>query len=506
MNSRVLALVACVLATLAVAPAAVAAPVRSEAVPPTPVAADEAAGKKVYERNCMQCHGAEGAGDGPAAEFVYPKPRDFRLGMYKIRTTLSGQLPTDHDLFKVVSQGIPGTSMPAWERYLSEEERWQAIHYIKRFDMLGLFEEEPPKERIVVGGAPKVTDELVARGKQVYQDAKCWQCHGQLGRGDGPSASGMTDDWDNPIRPVNFTKSWIFRGGSTLEDIYRTFTTGFNGTPMPSFAITVGEEDRWALAAYVKSLARERRTGQVVRAAYRDGPLPGDAWDAAWDEAEPLDVQLAGQIILEPRWFAPAHDAARVQALYNDREIAVMVSWDDGTHDEGQSGPPDQVALQLPLGTPPGTERPYFVLGDRKRPVDYWRWNAANGLQRAVYRGHDRAESREAEGVDARGAYREGQYRVVYRRALDVDPQQGRAFAAGDYVPLAVHLWDGQQGEEGMKMAISGWHYLLLQPPTPLSAWLWPAGVALLVCVGNFALLRRMRRRESGSATEEAAS
>jgi len=100
---------------------------KMESVRATPVAADPAAGKKLYQRWCTQCHGDEGKGDGPAAEFVYPRPRDFTLALFKVRSTPSGQLPTDHDLFKVISEGLPGTSMPAWNKYLSENERWRKV-------------------------------------------------------------------------------------------------------------------------------------------------------------------------------------------------------------------------------------------------------------------------------------------------------------------------------------------------------------------------------------------
>lgn len=484
---------------LLVAPAAPGAgKVNLEPVKATPVAANPDLGRQLYERYCAQCHGAEGKGDGPAADFVYPRPRDFTLALFKVRSTLSGQLPTDHDLFKVISKGLPGTSMLAWEKYLKEEERWQLVHYVKTLDSLGLFKEEPPKEQVAVSAAPRVTDELIARGKQVYQDKKCWQCHGNLGRGDGPSAEGMKDDWGHPIRPVNFTKSWTFRGGSTLEDIYRTFTTGFNGTPMPSFADTIEEQDRWALATYVKSLTRPLRGGQVVRARLHAGELPNDLYDKAWEAAEPLDVLLAGQIIIEPRWFKPAHDVVTLRALYNDREIAILLEWDDGTHNKGEGGKPvDQVALQFPAGPLEGSEKPYFVLGDAKNAVDLWRWNPAQGLARAIANGADKEQAAEAGGGVAQGGYKDGQYRVILRRPLLKASPGGTAIEPGQFVPVAVQLWDGDNGEEGLKMSLSTWYYLLLQPATPLSAYLWPFGLGFLALGGEVWLLRRMRRKQA---------
>lgn len=488
-------------ALLAAAPAlAAGAPkVKTEPVKPTPVTADLEAGKKLYQRYCTQCHGDEGKGDGPAADFVYPRPRDFTLAIFKVRTTPSGQLPTDHDLFKVISDGLPGTSMPAWKKYIPEKERWQLVHYVKTFDSLGLFKEEPAKEQVVVDAPPKMSAELIAKGKELYQQKKCWQCHGQVGRGDGPSAQGMKDEWGFPIRPVNFSKSWRFRGGDRIEDIYRTFTTGFNGTPMPSFVDAIpAAEDRWALAAYVKSLSRPQKTGQVLKAGHVDGEISADPYAKAWENAEFVDFPLAGQIILDPRWFKPAHDVITARALYSDKEIAILLEWDDGTNSKGEGKPADQVALQLPATLTPG-EKPYFILGDDKHPVDYWRWSAKDGLARLSAEGAKRMTPREAGALVAQDGYKDGQYRVILRRPLKTGKSDELQIEPGQFVPIAFHLWDGDQGEDGLKMAISTWYYLLPEPPTPLTVYLWPLGLGFVALGGEAWLLRRMRRRKESS-------
>jgi DMSO reductase family type II enzyme heme b subunit len=493
---RVLALAACLAAP---AFAADAPKVKTEPVKATPVAADIEAGKKLYSRWCAQCHGDEGKGDGPAADFVYPRPRDFTLAMFKVRKTPSGALPTDHDLFNIISEGLPGTSMPAWKKFIPENERWQLVHYVKTFDSLGLFKEEPAKEQVVIDAPPKMTPELVAKGKELYQQKKCWQCHGPGGRGDGPSASGMKDEWGFPIRPVNFTKSWRFRAGDRLEDIYRTFTTGFNGTPMPSFVDAIpAAADRWALAAFVKSLARPQQTGQVLRAGFIGSDIPADPYAKAWEDAEFTDFPLAGQIIQEPRWFKPVHDVVTARALYNDREIAILLEWDDGTHNKGEGGKPvDQVALQLPAGALEGSEKPYFIHGDAKNAVDLWRWNPAQGLSRATANGAGKEKPAEAGGVVAQGSYKDGQYRVILRRPLQKVSPGDTAIEPGQFVPIAFQLWDGDNGEEGMKMSLSTWYTLLPQPATPLTVVLWPLGLGFLALGGEVWLLRRLRRKEA---------
>jgi DMSO reductase family type II enzyme heme b subunit len=480
---------------------AFAAPtLKMEPVKPTPVAADPALGKALYQRWCTQCHGDDGKGDGPAADFVYPRPRDFTLAIFKVRRTPSGALPTDHDLFHIISEGLPGTSMPAWKRFIPEADRWQLVHHVKSFDSLGLFKDEAPKEQVAIDAPPEMTPENLARGKQLYQDKKCWQCHGAQGRGDGPSAAGQKDEWGYAIRPVNFTKSWRFRGGDRIEDIYRTFTTGFNGTPMPSFVDAIpAAEDRWALAAFVKSLARLQQSGQVLRAAFVAGEIPADAHAKAWEEAAFFDFPLAGQVIQEPRWFQPMHDVITARALYNEREIAILLEWDDGTHDKGDSDKPaDQVALQFPSAPAAGGEKPYFVLGDKRNAVDLWRWSAGQGLTRATARGADSLVPRTAGDVRAQGGYKEGRYRVILRRPLKA-ADGGVAIEPGRFVPVAFQLWDGSNGEEGAKMALSTWYPLLAQPATPMSAVLWPLGMALLTAVGELWLVRRRRRAGAGT-------
>src|SRR5437762_11398766 len=92
-------------------------------------AQDANAGKAMYERKCLLCHGEKGDGKGPAAELLVPAPRDFTSGLYKIRTT-SNKVPTDQDIFDVISNGMPGTSMPAWKDVISDKDRKNLVAYL----------------------------------------------------------------------------------------------------------------------------------------------------------------------------------------------------------------------------------------------------------------------------------------------------------------------------------------------------------------------------------------
>ena len=190
------------------------------------------AGKVLYEDKCVHCHGIEGAGDGSAAENLLPRPRDFTRGLYKIRSTESAQLPTDQDLFDIIANGMPGSSMPAWGEILTEDEQWQLVAHIKTFH--DGFEDASPR-LIDLSSKVPYSEESVAKGKEFYTDLGCVDCHGVIGRGDGTSAPDLTDEWGFRTWPANLWEQWNYRGGATTEDIFKRFIGGIAGSPMPSF-------------------------------------------------------------------------------------------------------------------------------------------------------------------------------------------------------------------------------------------------------------------------------
>ncbi len=216
-------------------------------------------GKAVYERRCIGCHGEKGDGKGPAPStvlFEIAQPRDFTAGVFKFRMTPTGSLPLDSDLYRTITVGIRGTAMPPWFN-LSEQDRWNVIHYIKTFSPD--FKQFPPEQPISVSRPPKATSELIAKGIKVFDEMKCWECHGREGRGDGPKSDTLKDDFGDRIPPANFTRG-VFKSGPRPEDIFRTFMTGLSGTPMPSFIDSfTSPDDGWALTYYVLSLSAEKK-------------------------------------------------------------------------------------------------------------------------------------------------------------------------------------------------------------------------------------------------------
>jgi cytochrome c oxidase cbb3-type subunit 2 len=204
-----------------------------------------------YRRYCVVCHGPLGDGNGESAQWVDPKPRDFTLAIFKCRSTPTGTLPTDEDLFDTIARGLDRSNMPPWNTF-TRQERADLVAWIKHFSPR--WQTEKPGTPIQIPPEPEVTADRVKAGQQVYNRVQCWKCHGAEGMANGPSASTLTDDLGRPILPYNFAEGARPKCGSTDRDLYRMFMTGLDGTPMPSFADNIKPDEAWDLVFYLRSL------------------------------------------------------------------------------------------------------------------------------------------------------------------------------------------------------------------------------------------------------------
>jgi cytochrome c oxidase cbb3-type subunit 2 len=230
---------------------AAAAPVRAQQTRVDNRTGNATAGQKLYGRYCVGCHGADGDGQGENAPWIDPKPRDFTAAVFKCRSTVSGNLPTDQDLYNSVTRGFVTTNMPPWVA-LTPQNRADLVAYIKTFSRR--WQATVVSTPIAIPAEPAPTAEGMLRGRQLFQRLECWKCHGPAGHGDGPSASTLTDSKDNPIRPYNFSTGTRFKCGATNQDLYRIFMTGLDGTPMPSFADNLKPEEAWDLVHFLRTL------------------------------------------------------------------------------------------------------------------------------------------------------------------------------------------------------------------------------------------------------------
>lgn len=223
-------------------------------------------GKPLYRRYCIGCHGQRGDALGENAPWVDPKPRDFTLGVFKCRSTPSGSLPLDSDLFATIGRGLHASAMPSWFA-LTRQQRADLIAYIKAFSPR--FREEKPEAAIPIPPETAATPEGIQRGRAVFEKVECWKCHGQEGRGNGPAAATLTDTKNNPIVPYDFTTGDRFKCGGSDEDLYRIFMTGLDGTPMPSFADVLKPGEAWDLVHYLRSLQSAKSNVVAGAAAAR---------------------------------------------------------------------------------------------------------------------------------------------------------------------------------------------------------------------------------------------
>jgi len=477
----------------------------------TPEAAFEK-GKKLYLLYCAGCHGENGDGNGKAAEYLYPKPRDFTRGLFKIRTTPSGSLPTDEDLLKVVSQGMYGSGMPNFN-FLNPDEKNALIQYIKTFSEA--FQYRQPEPSVAVGKEPSVSVKTIEVGKKIYAKMECAKCHGEKGKGDGPSANNLKDDWQIPIKVRDFTTG-IYKGGPTNKDLYLRFTSGMNGTPMPAY---VGElmtdQERWYLVHYVQSLRTQTPKSYkppedaLVKSFKVKEKIPLNSENKIWNNAMEVEIPIF------PLWQTDRPiTGVKVKTIHNNKEIAFLLEWLDPTFDTSFNKVQDfrdAVAVQFSLTEEVGA----LAMGDKEHPVNIWHWKADwqsdlsrefvlekayPNLHRDFYWFQDdpnqlktyltgrgagnlfsqlerfssvedlnakgfgtlSPQSLKAQNVKGTGTWVNGVWKVIFIRSLSSKDGGDIKFSKDKRIPFAFSIWDGSQNDRDGQKYFSSWYYLQL--------------------------------------------
>jgi mono/diheme cytochrome c family protein len=503
---------------------------------PSPVATPEflEAGKKIYNFRCAPCHGFNGAGDGPAAMTLDPRPRDFTRGLFKFKSTLSGEVVSDEDLFRTISRGIPNTAMPSWKKLLSEEQRWQVIAYIKTFSPR--FKDAKPSTSLAIGQEPPMTPESIAKGKEIFHKKAqpvCSLCHGENGRGNGPLAPAVTNAWGEPLFPRNLTQPWTYKSGNTTRDIFIRDSVGIEGTPMPSYEKQLSEEERWQVAHYIRSLQKELQPESkvVIQSVRVPQEIPMDPNDPFWQGLDRVDLRMTGQVHVAPRNQNPTVSIVTLRSAYNEKEIAFQLEWDDriknSTHQENDVTskwevaefatpypvlyPPtvryrnlrDAAALQFPVRIPEGPIKPHFFLGDVGKPVNLWYWkadtDAMEELNATGYKVPGKLQPSGSQMLVGKSSFEDGHWGLVMKRPLTTeDAANDIQFEPGRLIPVAVHVWDGANGETGLRRTISSWYFVVLETPVPTRVYLMTV-VGVGVTVGLEAwLIRRAKRKKQG--------
>jgi mono/diheme cytochrome c family protein len=191
------------------------------------VAPNPAEGATIFAEKCAPCHGTRGLGDGPQSARLSVPPA--ALGSPEI-----ARKAAPVDWYRLITQGNLERFMPPFAN-LSERQKWDVIAYAFTLS-------NPP--------------EIIAQGAQLYQ-ANCADCHGENGQGDGAEAAKLTTS------PTDFTnQEWM--AGKSAVALFQSITAGLP-PDMPAFD-KFSEGERWALTAYLRSLAfaAERATAPTT--------------------------------------------------------------------------------------------------------------------------------------------------------------------------------------------------------------------------------------------------
>ncbi|MBT4159819.1 MAG: c-type cytochrome [Gammaproteobacteria bacterium] len=476
-------------------------------------------GEAVYLKRCVGCHGIDGDGLGPGYDRLVPPPRDFTSGMFKIMSTaFDGYVPQDQDIYEMIRLGMPGTAMPGWADVLSEQDMWDLVAYLKMFPG---YDEETPGPVVDYGEQVAISAESIEIGKTLFlEDDRCSECHGDEGKGD--AIKRLLGDNGERTWPRNLTKPWTFLHSNDPKDVFTRISVGIPGTQMPSFAdpaskLQLSIEERWHVANYVNSLAKTVEVvsaeNTVVKSHRLDGEIADDPEDAAWQEATPTTFFLVPQLIAKTRHFTPSNDTITARSLYNDDEIAVLLKWDDRTlslpGDEDaekiadSSIYEDQVAIQLPVNPTKGAAKPYFVLGDKERPVSLWRWRSGTTTEPQsasveIATGPQTPVEPSNQTVQANGRYESGTWTVLFRQKLNADHDSALTFAEGEFIPMAFAVWDGSNSETETKHTLTTWYWMLPESSSTALPFIG-AILALLIVIGLEMLWLRAgaRKREA---------
>jgi len=521
--------------------------------------AQRESGKRLYLKYCSQCHGDKGDGEGYATPHLYPRPRNFTSGKFKVRTTPNGALPTHQDLVNIIRRGMPYTSMPAWPT-LTDQQVSDLAHFITTFSA-DFSNKETVPQPVALPSAPATTKESIELGKKLYADTGCLKCHGNLGRGDGPSAPTLMDELGQPIRAANLTQPWTFRGGPSREDIFRTMTTGLNGTPMPSFTDSLSTEQRWAITDFIVSLSGSSGPGytNLVVAKFVPDPIDLKNGTKAFESAPVARFPIVGQIMEPGRAFHPPASSVTVQAIYDAESIGFLVRWHDMRAEKtGKNGPSlpvppeeeesasgaapgagqptgtnpfgdaevapaqktdkdpfaeetpaaeqpsefsDAMAIQIPSVLPTGARKPYFIFGDAQNSVDLWFFDLARP-EPLQLTGRGSADIAPNDTGDLTGVanYDQGEWSVIFKRPLR--PTSGASFSPGGFMPIAFSVWDGFSRERGNRRGLTAWYSVYLEPEVVTSAVGPMIRIALIIFLVEVALIAWVRRRHSSRERE----
>jgi len=245
-------------------------------------------------------------------------------------------------------------------------------------------------------------------------------------------------------------------------------------------------------------------------------------------------------VIAAPRWQNASIELVTVKAIYDENDIAFLLVWDDpfkdATYDADQELDlseiqkignfnsyvaandmvtrqletfRDSIALQFPVKLREGTKKPHFMRGDSSQPVHLWVWKAdldsqgERAVEEAGARGWKqppKIQSQEQQQIDSNAVWDQGRWSVVMKRPRITEDKKDVQFVAGKFIPMSMNAWDGSNGEHGLIMSLSSWHYVILETPTPMTVYLYAVLAVLITGALGYWLMREAEREAGGAA------
>lgn len=204
--------------------------------------------------------------------------------------------------------------------------------------------------------------------------------------------------------------------------------------------------------------------------------LPLDPDNAIWREAAVREISLYPQRSVQPASQQTAIETVRVQALHNEKELALRLEWADETpaqeRDIGQFA--DAVAVQWPLNYGTGMGLPYVGMGHKGAPVALWFWRSDGDTQTLAAEGFGTLTKQSSDGVEVKGHWKDGSWRVVFKRAIKSEGEHHISLNPDNQglVPLALAVWNGEKGQRNGRKQLSAWRVLYLEDGKVDSAYL----------------------------------
>jgi mono/diheme cytochrome c family protein len=508
-----------------------AQPVAQEPLPVSPAAPLTEAqmlarGQTLFTKHCAVCHGPQGLGDGAAAYLLYPKPRNFSEGQFRIGSTTKG-LPTDADMIQTLRRGMPGSAMPSWA-HLSETDLKSVVLAVRQLALDGKIAQLMAKNKsttrekatsiahdlldpgplVEIPAEPAAVEISLAKGKEIYL-ASCAACHGADGR--AKEKGDLKDIAGYPAYARDFTQG-IFKGSPDGIELARRIAGGLRGSPMPGQPMPAN--DLWSLVHYVQGMVKPGAEERVLQSqklliAKRTAEVPHDPGSPSWDSAPATFLPVM------PLWWRDDRiEGVAVRALHDGKTLAIELSWADATPNDLATKPEwfgDGAALQFSSEADP----PFFGMGGKEGQVSIWHWKATwqhdmDGKSDSLAETYkNRAQddfgalSKESRGtgtdagnpvsqrehaspvetlaargqgtltsqvhamtiVRGIGRWKEGRWHVVFARPLAASEAGEMAFVPGKEVSVALAVWDGQAGDRNGQKSVTIWHRLLLASP-----------------------------------------